>query len=76
MMIGVLEQVLQEVVTFGDSDKPCKIISMWVDGAFLGGGILQQLVLEVVALGFSFLFNEETTTINIMLTRKGKSKGC
>ena len=46
MMIGVLEQVLQEVVNFGDSDKPCKII-------------LQQLVLEVVALGFlSFLMKK------------------
>jgi len=43
MMIGVLEQVLQEVVKFGDSDKPCKIISMWVDGAFLGGGIYNNL---------------------------------
>jgi hypothetical protein len=30
-----------------------------VDGAFLGGGILQQLVLEVVALGFlSFLMKK------------------
>jgi hypothetical protein len=37
MMIGVLEQVLQEVVNLGASDKPCKIISMWGDGAFLGG---------------------------------------
>jgi hypothetical protein len=73
MMIGVWEQVLQEVVTFGDSDKPCKIISMWVDGAFLGGGILQQLVLEVVALGFlSFLMKKRRPSTSCWLAKENQ----
>ena len=75
-MIGVLEQVLQEVVNLGLAINRVKLFPCEGTELFWAGWHFTTTCARSCCFGFSFLFNEETTTINIMLTRKGKSKGC